>query len=152
MMEIFQRLLETDSDVVGLILRITLAIVIFPHGAQKVLGWFGGHGFKGTMKYFTDSGIPAGLALLAIAAEFLGPLGLAVGLLTRVAAFGIACVMLVSIVTVHWPNGFFMNWYGNQKGEGFEYHLLALGIAIVLIIVGGGAGSLDGVLAGSRPG
>jgi putative oxidoreductase len=90
---------------------------MFPHGAQKALGWFGGHGFKGTMKYFTDSGIPTGFALLAIAAEFLGPLGLAVGLLTRVAAFGIACVMLVAIVTVHWPHGFFINRYGNQKGR-----------------------------------
>jgi putative oxidoreductase len=86
-------------------------------------------------------------ALLAIAAEFLGPLGLAVGLLTHVAAFGIACVMLVAIVTVHWPHGFFMNWYSNQKGEGFEYHLLVLGIAITLIIVGAGAWSLDGALA-----
>jgi putative oxidoreductase len=84
--------------------------------------------------------------LLAIAAEFLGPLRLAVGLLTRVAAFGIVCVMLVAIVTVHWPHGFFMNWYGNQKGEGFEYHLLVLGIAITLIIVGAGAWSLDGAL------
>jgi len=110
-------LLQTDSGVVGLILRITLAVVFFPHGAQKVLGWFGGHGFKGTMKYFTDSGIPTVFALLAMAAEFLGPVGLAVGLLTRVAALGIACVMLVAIVRVHWPNGFFMNWFGNQKGE-----------------------------------
>ena len=84
----------------GLILRITLAVVIFPHGSRKAPGWFGGHGFKGTMKYFTDSGIPIGFALLAIAAEFLGSLGLAVGLLTRVAAFGIACVMLVAIITV----------------------------------------------------
>jgi len=135
---------------VGVILRITLAVVIFPHGAQKVLGWFGGHGFKGTMKYFTDSGIPAVFALLAIAAEFLGSLGLAVGLLTRVAAFGIACVMVVAIVTVHWQHGFFMNWYGNQKGEGFEYHLLVLGIAITLITVGAGAWSLDGSLLAPR--
>ena len=149
-MRILQWLLQTDSSVVGLILRITLAVVIFPHGAQKVLGWFGGHGFKGTMKFFTDSGIPAVLALLAIVAEFLGPFGLAVGLLTRIAAFGIACVMVVAIVTVHWPHGFFMNWYGNQKGEGFEYHLLVLGIAITLIIVGAGAWSLDGALAGPR--
>jgi putative oxidoreductase len=102
------------------------------------------------MKFFTDSGIPAVFALLAIAVEFLGPVGLAVGLLTRVAAFGIACVMLVAILTVHWPHGFFMNWYGNQKGEGFEYHLLVLGIAIALIIVGAGAWSLDGALAGPR--
>src|SRR5512145_1048340 len=129
-MRIAQLLLHTDSGVVGLLLRITLAVVMFPHGAQKVLGWFGGHGFKGTMKSFTGSGIPAVFALLALAAEFLGPLGLAVGLLTRVAAFGIACVMLVAIVTVHWSHGFFINWYGNQKGEGIEYHLLVLGIAI----------------------
>ena len=121
-MEILQWLLRTDSGVMGLILRITLAVVIFPYGAQKALGWFGGHGFKGTMKSFTDSGIPTVFALLAIAAEFLGPLGLAVGFLTRVAAFGIVCVMLVAIVTVHLPNGFFMNWEGNQKVEGFEYH------------------------------
>src|SRR5713101_537534 len=85
----------TDGSVVGLVLRLTLAVVIFPHGAQKVLGWFGGHGVKSTLKFFTDSGMPAVLALLAIAAEFLGPLGLAAGLLTRVAAFGILCVMLV---------------------------------------------------------
>jgi putative oxidoreductase len=149
-MNIVDWLLETDSGVAGLVLRITLAVVMFPHGAQKALGWFGGHGFKGTMKYFTSSGIPTVFALLAIAAEFLGPLGLAVGLLTRVAAFGIACVMLVAIVTVHWPHGFFINWSGNQKGEGIEYHLLALGIAITLIIVGGGIWSLDGALASAR--
>src|SRR5918995_1812320 len=142
-MRIAQLLLQTDSGVVGFILRITLAVVMFPHGAQKVLGWFGGHGFRGTMKYFTDSGIPAVFVRLAIAAEFLGSLGLAVGLLTRIAAFGIACVMLVAIVTVHWPNGFFMNWYGNQKGEGIEYHLLALGIALAILVKGSGALSID---------
>ena len=149
-MRIAQLLLQTDSGVVGFILRITLAVVMFPHGAQKVLGRFGGHGFRGTMKSFTDSGIPALFVLLAIAAEFFGSLGLAVGFLTRIAAFGVACVMLVAIVTVHWPNGFFMNWYGNQKGEGFEYHLLASGIAITLIIVGAGAWSLDNALVGPR--
>jgi putative oxidoreductase len=148
----FEWLLQTDNGVVGLILRLTLAIVMFPHGAQKVLGWFGGHGFKNTMQFFTSSGIPAGLALLAMAAEFLGPLGLAVGLLTRVAAFGIACVMLVAIITVHWSHGLLMNWSGDQQGEGFEYHILALGIALSLIIGGGGVWSLDGTLtaAGAR--
>lgn len=140
-------LLQTDASVVGLILRLVLAVVIFPHGAQKVLGWFGGPGFKSTLEFFTSSGIPMGFALLAMAAEFLGPLGLAVGLLTRVAAFGIACVMLVAIITVHWPYGLFMNWEGTQQGEGFEYHLLALGIAIAIIIMGAGAWSLDRVLA-----
>jgi len=147
-MNTLEWLLQTDSGVVGLILRITLAVVIFPHGAQKVFGWFGGHGFRGTMKFFTASGIPAIFAFLAIATEFLGPLGLAVGLLTRVAAFGIACVMLVAIATTHSPHGFFMNWYGNQKGEGFEYHLLVLGMAISLIIGGAGIWSLDAAMAG----
>jgi formate dehydrogenase major subunit len=105
-----------------------------------------------TRSYWANlpTGIPTGFALLAIAAEFLGPLGLAVGLLTRVAAFGIAYVMLVAIITVHWPHGFFINWYGNQKGEGIEYHLLALGIAITLMIAGAGAWSLDGALASAR--
>ena len=149
-MSIVDWLMQTDGAVVGLILRLILAVVIFPHGAQKALGWFGGHGFKGTMKYFTDSGIPTGFALLAITAEFFGSLGLLVGLLTRVAAFGIACIMLVAIITVHWPHGFFMNWFGNQKGEGFEYHLLVLGIAVTLIIIGSGKWSLDGFLADTR--
>jgi putative oxidoreductase len=145
----FDWLLQTDGGVVGLILRLTLAVVFFPHGAQKVFGWFGGHGFKNTLQVFTSSGIPTGFALLAIAAEFLGSLGLAVGFLTRVAAFGIACVMLMAIATVHWPHGFFMNWSDTQQGEGFEYHLLALGLAIAVMILGGGAWSMDGALAGS---
>ena len=121
-------LFQTDQSVVGLLLRLTLAVVIFPHGAQQVLGWFGGEGFTPTLQFFTSAGIPPALALLAMAAEFLGPLGLAVGLLTRLAAFGIACVMLVAIATVHWSQGFFMNWSGTQQGEGFEYHLLTLGL------------------------
>jgi putative oxidoreductase len=137
-------LLETDANIVGLILRFTLAVVIFPHGAQKVLGWFGGQGFKPTVQFFTSAGIPPVLALLAIAAEFL-----AVGLLTRMAAFGIACVLLVAMVKVHWSHGFFMNWFGTQQGEGFEYHLLALGIAIALLIVGGGTWSVDRALTGT---
>jgi len=143
-------LLQTDRSVTGLILRLTLAGVLFPHGAQKVLGWFGGPGFSRTMQFFTQQqGIPVVFALLALAAEFLGPLGLAVGLLTRVAAFGIACEMLVIIARVHWPNGFFMNWSGTQAGEGFEYHLLVVGIALALIVRGAGAWSVDGILAGT---
>jgi putative oxidoreductase len=140
-------LLRTNDDVVGLVLRLTLAVVMFPHGAQKALGWFGGHGFKGTMGYFTSSGIPTVFGLLAIAAEFLGSLGVAVGLLTRVAALGIACVMVVAILKVHVPHGFFMNWYGKQQGEGFEFHLLVIGLAVALMIMGGGAWSLDRLIA-----
>ncbi len=139
-------LFQTDGTIVPLVLRLTLAVVMFPHGAQKALGWFGGHGLRGTLRFFGSQGVPLPLALLAVAAEFLGSLGVAVGLLTRVAAFGIACVMIVAILTVHRQFGFFMNWFGTQKGEGFEYHLLALGIAIALVLGGAGAWSLDAVI------
>ena len=139
-------LVATNGGVVPLILRLTLAVVMFPHGAQKTLGWFGGYGFRATMANFTKSGFPPALAFLAVIAEFLGPLGLAIGLLTRLAALGIAVVMLVAIL-VHKQHGFFMNWLGTQEGEGIEYHLLALGVALALIVVGGGAWSIDALIA-----
>lgn len=141
------KLINTREETAPLVLRVMLGLVFFPHGAQKVLGWFGGHGLAGTLDFFTQTlGVPLILALLVIAAEFLGALGLIVGLLTRVAAFGIGCVMLGAIALVHWQNGFFMNWGGNQGGEGFEYHLLVLAISVALMISGGGRFSLDGLL------
>ena len=141
---VLNKVIATPDDKVAALLRITLGVVMFPHGAQKMLGWFGGYGFSGTMGFFTGQlCIPAIFAFLAILAEFLGSLGLIVGLFTRVAAFGIASVMVVAIVTSHLGNGFFMNWAGNQKGEGFEYHLLALGLSLAVLLRGAGAGSLD---------
>jgi len=141
-------LFRTDRDTSGLLLRVVLGAVFFPHGAQKVLGWFGGHGLAGTLEFFTQSmGMPLAVAALVIAAEFLGSLGLIAGLLTRVAAFGIFCVMTGAIFLVHLKNGFFMNWFGNQAGEGFEYHLLAIAIALALMLKGGGRWSLDRLLA-----
>jgi putative oxidoreductase len=117
---------------------------MFPHGAQKVLGWFGGYGFSATLEAMTSKmGIPAVFVLLAFAAEFLGSIGLVVGALSRVAAFGIACVMVVAILTVHLHNGLFMNWAGHQAGEGFEFHLLAIALALVVIVKGAGAWSCD---------
>ena len=140
----FHKLIGTTDDFAITILRLVLGIVFFAHGAQKVLGWFGGYGFSGTMNFFTHQmGIPAPFALLAIAAEFLGGLGLLVGLLGRVAAFGIACNMVVAVLMVHRHFGFFANWNGTQKGEGFEYHLLAIAMALVIIIKGSGALSID---------
>jgi putative oxidoreductase len=137
-------LIRTDNDMIPLILRLFLGGVIFPHGAQKVFGWFGGGGFAGTLQQFTEGmGIPLILALLVIIAEFFGSLALITGLLTRLAAFGIAAVMVGAMILVHWENGFFMNWSGTQAGEGFEYHLLAIGIALALILKGGGKASLD---------
>ncbi len=144
----FKKLFQTSDDITILILRVTLGIVMFPHGAQKMLGWYGGYGFSGTMGFFTDTmGIPALFAFLAIAAEFFGSLGLITGLLSRVAAFGIASVMVVAIFTVHLSNGFFMNWAGNQPGEGYEYHLLAIALAIAIMIKGAGRWSVDQVLS-----
>jgi len=144
----FKRLISTDDDVSVLILRILLGAVFFPHGAQKLLGWFGGHGFMGRMGFFTDKmGIPVAFAFLAIMAESIGSVALIAGFLTRIAALGIGCVMSVAILMVHLPNGFFMNWFGNQKGEGFEYHILAIAIALALIIKGGGKCSVDRYLS-----
>ena len=147
-----RKLTQTANELAPLVLRLVLGIVFFAHGAQKLLGWFGGYGFDATMSAFTKSlGIPAPLAFLAIAAEFFGGLGLIAGLLTRVAAFGIASVMVVAVVKVHSQFGPFMNWGGNQKGEGFEYHALAVAIALALMIAGGGAFSADLFLSRSRP-
>jgi putative oxidoreductase len=97
--------------------------------------------------FTTNMGIPTLFAFLAIMAEGLGSLGLLTGLLTRVAAFGITVNMIVAVTMVHWQNGFFMNWFGNQKGEGFEYHLLVIAIGIALMIRGGGALSIDKMIA-----
>jgi putative oxidoreductase len=145
----FGKLISTTDDYALTVLRLVLGIVFFAHGAQKMLGWFGGFGFKGTMGFFTQQlHLPAPFAVLAICAEFFGGLGLIFGLLTRVAAFGITCNMVVAILMVHLPNGFFMNWYGNQKGEGFEYHLLALAMTVALMIKGAGALSIDRAISG----
>lgn len=140
----FKKITQTTDCWVDVLLRLTLGLVMFPHGAQKALGWFGGFGFSGTYGMFTEKmGIPGVFAVLAIAAEFLGSLGLITGTLTRIAAFGIFCVMLVAVLTVHHGNGFFMNWMGNQAGEGFEYHILAMGLALAIIIKGAGPASVD---------
>jgi putative oxidoreductase len=143
-----KKLFHTDNDTATMILRVLLGVVFFPHGMQKLLGWFGGYGFGGTMGFFTGTlGIPAVFAFLAIIAEGLGALGLITGFLTRISAFGIGFNMAVAVLMLHFQNGFFMNWSGKQAGEGFEYHLLVIAMSIVLIIKGGGKWSLDRVVA-----
>jgi len=147
-----RKLFATDDNTATAILRLVLGVIFFAHGAQKLLGWFGGYGFSGTMGFFTGVlHIPAPLAFLAIAAEFFGGLGLILGFLTRIAAFGIAVNMLVAITTVHSAFGLFMNWSGTQKGEGFEYHLLVLAITVFLMIRGAGALSVDRAIATATP-
>ena len=146
-----RKLTHTENSPAIAILRLVLGFLFFAHGAQKMLGWFGGHGFTGTMGFFTGMlHIPAPFAFLAICAEFFGGIGLLLGLLTRIAAFGIFVNMIVAIVTVHWQFGFFANWFGTQKGEGFEFHLLVLAITAFLMIKGGGALSADRKLAGAH--
>ncbi len=147
----FRRLFQTDNDYTLAVLRVILGIVFFAHGAQKALGWFGGPGFSGTMNFFQQAGIPAPLAVLAIAAEFLGGLGLLVGFLARVAALGIITNMVVAILTVHSQVGLFMNWSGDQKGEGFEFHLLAIALGLAVLVKGAGAFSIDRLLAHRAP-
>jgi len=144
----WKKLINTGNDIAPLVLRLALGIVFYFHGMQKLTTMYGGYGFTGTMGFFTEKlGIPALFAFLAIMAEGAGWAGLISGLLTRVAAFGITVNMIVAVYMLHWQNGIFMNWFGNQKGEGFEYHILAIAIGIVLIIKGGGKLSLDRVLS-----
>jgi len=144
----FRKLVSTSNDYAMTVARLVLGVVFFAHGAQKMLGWFGGYGFTGTMNFFTHMmHIPATFAFLAICAEFFGGLGLLVGFLSRIAAFGISVNMLVAIFTVHIHNGFFANWTGQQKGEGFEYHLLALALLFLVMVKGAGALSVDRALS-----
>lgn len=143
-----KKLFETRGGWSSLILRLALGIAMFPHGMQKLFGWFGGPGFAGAFHYFTDKmHLPAYLTLLVIIAESFGSLGLISGFLTRVAAFGITCDMIGAVSLVHWRNGFFMNWYSQKAGEGFEYHILAIAISLALIICGGGNWSIDRLIA-----
>ena len=141
-----QLLFATDNSWTGMILRITLALIMFPHGAQKLLGLFGGVGFQITMKYFTETmKLPWLLSFLVIVIEFVGPVGLIIGIASRLWAMLFMIVMIAAIITTNFQHGFFMNWFGNQKGEGYEYHLLMIGICIALMFTGGGRWSLDQV-------
>jgi putative oxidoreductase len=144
-----KKLFSTTDDAGLALIRIALGVVMFPHGAQKLLGWFGGYGWTGTMGFFTGTmHVPALFAALAIFAEFFGALGLITGLLGRVAAFGILSNMVVAVAMVHDKNGFFMNWgLTAGQGEGFEYHILAITMALLIIWKGSGAYSADQMIA-----
>jgi putative oxidoreductase len=138
-----KKLMQTDEDVGMLIVRFALGLVMFHHGAQKMLGWFGGRGFAGTLQDMTGMGLPLVVVFLVILAEFFGSIALVTGFLGRVGAFGILCVMLGAMFMVHLQNGFFMNWSGQQQGEGYEYHLLAIGMALAILVKGSGSLSID---------
>lgn len=141
------RILVTGNNAVVALVRVVLGTVMFAHGAQKALGWFGGPGFSGTVGYFTGAlHIPGPFAVLAVLAEFVGGIALIAGAFGRVAAFAVATNMVVAVLMVHRANGFFMNWSGQQAGEGFEYHLLVLALALVVMVRGSGALSVDRLL------
>lgn len=134
---------QTDQRISPMVLRLTLAVVLWPHGAQLLLGLFGGGGFNGSMGYLTAQGIPYFIAALVIFLQFFGSLCLLAGIYTRIFAAGILMMFIGMIAVAHWPIGFFMNWTGSLKGEGFEYHLLVIGICLSLILSGSGRWSLD---------
>ncbi|MGE5432749.1 MAG: DoxX family protein [Syntrophomonadaceae bacterium] len=146
---LFNRLFKTDENSYSLLfLRVVAAIAILPHGAQKLLGWFGGAGLQATLNGFSAYlGIPPYLAILAVLAESIGAVLLILGLFSRVSALGLAVTMVVAVFTAHIHNGFFMNWGGTAKGEGFEYHFLYLAIVLVIAVKGAGAFALDSILS-----
>lgn len=142
----FQKLIHTDESLTGLLARLTLGFVMLPHGLQKLLGLFGGYGFMGTINALTGGGMPWIVAFLVILGESFGALGLIFGFISRFAAFGITVIMLGAIFIGHLSNGFFMNWTGQQPGEGFEYHLLAIGLGLIVLLRGAGRWSIDRAL------
>src|SRR5258706_3581818 len=140
-------LVKTETDYALTLSRLVLGFLFFVHGSQLMLGWFGGFGLNGSMHFFTQQlGIPAAFAFLGIAGQFLGGIFLILGLAGRIAALAIICNMVVAVAKVHWQFGLFMNWFGTQKGEGFEYHLLVITIGLLVVVRGSGAFSLDRLL------
>jgi putative oxidoreductase len=148
-MKAIKSFFATDSNSYALLLvRLALGVVILPHGMQKALGMFGGYGLEGTLGFFGSMGMPAFLGVLVILAEFVGPIGAILGLGTRFMAFAIGIEMAGAMVLGgHIHNGFFMNWFGNQPGEGIEYFILVLGSALALTIAGGGKWSVDSFIS-----
>lgn len=145
-----KRLFNTNAgDVPALISRLALGIVVFAHGAQKLLGWFGGGGFQGTMEFMTQgAGLPYIIGLLVILIEFFGALFLICGFLTRLSALGVLGNFIGVVLTAHSNAGFFMNWYQQpDKAEGLEFFILLFGLAIISLILGGGKLSVDTVLS-----
>ena len=143
-------ILNTDSNDWGLLIaRVSLGIVMLPHGLQYLLGWFGGYGFSASVEYFMGAGIPSLIAVLIILGESFGALFLILGLISRISAAGIAIIMIGAVFMVHTQFGFFMNWFGTQEGEGFEFHILALGLALIVILKGGGKWALDSAIPSS---
>ena len=143
-----KKILATNpANTTALIARLSIGLVIFPHGAQKLFGWFGGYGFSGTMSFLTGGvHLPSFIAVLVILIESFGALFVFAGFLTRIAALGLLLQFLGVMFTIHLQNGFFMNWSGTQKGEGIEFFLLLIALALILLFTGGGRASVDAAI------
>jgi putative oxidoreductase len=141
------QVLSAKNDWTGVVLRVMLGVVVAAHGAQKLLGWFGGYGFEGTMQYFTDTvGLPWLVGFGVILLESFGALLLIAGLGSRLLGAAMALLFVGIILTTHAQHGFFMNWFGNGSGEGMEFSLLAIGLSAGLVCNGSGRYSLDQLL------
>ncbi|WP_421806733.1 DoxX family protein [Flagellimonas sp.] len=148
MKHLVKTLLATHPNIGFSIARVTLGLVIFPHGAQKFLGLFGGNGYKETMDFFTTQmGLPSFVAFSIIMIEFFGSTSLIFGFLSRFWAVSLAGMFMGIIYTTQLEHGFFMNWFGNQAGEGYEYSLLVIGFALTIMVNGSGKWSIDKLIS-----
>jgi len=142
-----QALFSSQNDWTGFFLRIILGLVMLPHGGQKLFGWFGGYGYNATIDFFTRSmKLPWIISIAVIFIEFFGSMGLIVGFVSKIWALGLIAIMIGAIYTTNLKNGFFMNWFGDQTGEGYEYHLLVIGICTAIILTGSGKYSIDNLI------
>ena len=148
MMDSIKRFFATDQQSWSLLVsRLALGAVILPHGLQKALGLFGGYGFTGTLGFFHSMGMPYLIGTLVILAEFVGSIGVLIGLGTRFMALSIFLTLSgAAVLGGHISNGFFMNWFGMQKGEGLEYFILVIGLALTVLIGGSGKLSFDNLI------
>lgn len=148
MKNLFKKLITTHPNLGFSIARLTLGLVIFPHGAQKLLGLFGGYGYSGTMESLTNQmGLPSIVAFSVIMIEFFGSISLVFGLFSRFWALSLTSMFIGIIITTQLEHGFFMNWYGNQAGEGYEYSLLIIGLALTILVNGSGKWSIDSLIS-----
>lgn len=141
-------ILTTGNDWAPFIARLTVGLIILPHGLQKLLGMFGGFGFSGTMGFLTGTmALPWIIAFIVIMIESVGAISLVLGLFSRVWSALMIALMVGAVWTSHIQNGFFMNWFGSQAGEGYEYHLLVIGLSLIVVVAGAGKASIDRILA-----
>lgn len=151
MKNLVKQLLKTNPNIGLSIARLTLGLVIFPHGAQKLLGLFGGYGYSGTMDFLnTQMGLPSIVAFSVIMIEFFGSISLVLGFFSRLWAIALVGMFTGIIITTQLEHGFFMNWFGNQAGEGYEYSLLVIGLALSVAANGSGKWSIDGLISKNK--